>query len=87
MAIFYVLYSSSADKYYIGHTTEPVNERLRKHNSNHDGYTGKFRDWKVVYTEEYPSKEMAYAREREVKKWKSRSRVEKLIAKSEHPGF
>jgi putative endonuclease len=49
-----------------------VGERLRKHNSNHDGYTGKYRDWKVVYKEVFQTKELAYNREREVKKWKSR---------------
>jgi putative endonuclease len=85
-AYFYILYSSLANKFYIGHTTESVDERLRKHNSSHQGYTGKFNDWKVVYFEPFPSKEMAYAREREVKSWKSRKRIEKLIDGSEHPG-
>jgi putative endonuclease len=38
-----------------------------------------------VYGEEYDSKEAAYAREREVKNWKSRKMIEKMIARSEHP--
>ena len=84
-AVFYLLYSNSAASYYIGHTAEPLIERLRKHNSNHKGFTGKFRDWKVVYTESFPSKELAYAREREVKKWKNKKLIEKLIRGSEHP--
>jgi len=78
---------STANKFYIGHTTEPIEERLRKHNSNHKGFTGKFQDRKIVFTEGYPSQELAYAREREVKNWKSSKRIEKLIAGSEHPAF
>jgi len=86
-ALVYILYSISADKYYIGHTTEPIEERIRKHNSGHKGFTGKFRDWKVVYYHEYESKGLSFRREFELKSWKSRSRIEKLISGSEHqPG-
>ena len=80
-AIFYILYSVSADKYYIGHTTEPIEERLRKHNSNHKGFTGKFADWIVVHIEIHESKKDAYRRELEVKKWKSRKKIELLIGR------
>jgi len=62
MAVFYILYSIKADKYYIGHTSEPMMERLRKHNSSHAGFTGKFQDWTTVYTEVHSSKKSAYAR-------------------------
>ena len=78
-AVFYILFSPTADKFYIGHTTEPIEVRLRKHNSHHKGFTGKFSDWKVAYTELYDSKELAYAREREVKNWKSRKMIEQLV--------
>ena len=70
-AKFYILFSTSANKYYVGHTTEAIEERLRKHNTNHKGFTGKLNDWIVVFTENFPSKQLAYAREREVKNWKS----------------
>jgi putative endonuclease len=78
-ATFYILFSPSANKYYVGHTTEPIEERLRKHNANHEGFTGKFQDCRAVYTENYHLKELAYKREREVKKWKSRRMIELLI--------
>ncbi len=86
-AHFYILFSSSANKFYIGHTTEPLQERLRKHRSNHQGFTGKFNDWMVVYSEIYSTKELAYAREREVKNWKSKHRIQKLLAGSKHSGY
>ena len=79
-ALFYILFSASADKYYIGHTTEPIEERLRKHNSNHAGFTGKFSDWNIAYTENHLTKRDAYRRELEVKSWKSRKKIEALIA-------
>ncbi len=84
-ATFYILFSRSANKYYVGHTTEPIEERLRKHNSNHKGFTGMSADWIIVYTESFSSKQLAYAREREVKNWKSRKKIEQLI--TEHPDF
>ena len=83
---FYILYSPTADRYYIGHTTELPTERLRKHNSNHNGFTGKFRDWVIVYLEEHVDKRAAYKRELQVKAWKNRERIERLIKlASEHP--
>ncbi|MCP9749348.1 GIY-YIG nuclease family protein [Ferruginibacter sp. HRS2-29] len=79
MFYFYTLYSSSLDKFYIGHTSDLLANRLAKHNSNHKGFTGGRGDWIIVYHEKHETKNLAYAREREVKKWKSRSRIQKLI--------
>ena len=83
---FYILHSKKLNKFYIGHTSD-LQDRLRKHNSNHKGYTGKVNDWEIVCTEAFPSKELAYEREREIKKWKSKVKIQKLIAiyGSEHP--
>jgi len=83
---FYILRSKTLDKFYIGHTSS-LEERLRKHNSNHKGFTGKVNDWRIVYSEEYATKEEAYSRERLVKKWKSKVRIQELILgkSSEHP--
>ena len=78
-AHFYILYSASSNKYYVGHTTEPLEERLRKHNSDHKGFTGKYHDWILAHREKYASKSEAYTRERQVKGWKSRKMIEKLL--------
>ena len=79
MHTFYILFSLLKDKYYIGHTGDDLQERLRKHNSNHKGFTGKVGDWKIVYSEPYSTKEEAFARERQIKSWKNRKRIESLI--------
>jgi putative endonuclease len=75
---FYIIYSKTKNRFYIGHT-ENIKTRLKKHNTNHKGFTGKVNDWKIVYTEVYTTKPEAYARERQVKSWKSRKAIKKLI--------
>ena len=88
MFTFYILYSATLDKYYIGHTGDDISERLRRHNSSHKGFTGGLGDWEIVYQEVFDSKTLAYARERQVKGWKSRKRIVELIsAGSGHPGL
>ena len=84
-ATFYILYSTVLDRYYIGHTEDDMSQRLRRHNANHKGFTGKANDWTVAYTEKLPSKDDAYARERLVKSWKSRIKIEKLISENNPP--
>ncbi|HEU4555539.1 MAG TPA: GIY-YIG nuclease family protein, partial [Chitinophaga sp.] len=54
-----ILYSPTRNQYYIGHTGDDLNERLRRHNSNHKGFTGKTGDWTMIYNEPYSSKHLA----------------------------
>jgi len=76
----YILFSSLANKYYVGYTGDKLSTRLQKHNSNHKGFTGKYIDWILVYSEEFETKSGAMSRERQIKSWKSRKEIEKLIA-------
>jgi putative endonuclease len=80
MHFVYVLYSSTRDKYYVG-SCEDVDKRLVKHNTNHSGFTGKTGDWIIKWTEEHPGKSTAVKRENQIKAWKSRKMIEKLINK------
>ncbi|MBB2146737.1 GIY-YIG nuclease family protein [Pedobacter sp. LMG 31464] len=79
MFYLYILYSKARDRYYVGSTGDLV-DRLKTHNSNHSGFTGHTGDWVVVYKEVFDAKEKAYAKERAIKKWKSRKMIEKLIS-------
>lgn len=54
--------------------------RLRHHLTNHDGFTSKAKDWVVVHTENFNDKSSAYKRELEIKAWKSKKMIERLIA-------
>ena len=79
MCYFYILHSTTLDRYYVGYTASTLEQRLHWHLSNHKGFTGKAKDWKIAYHESFDTKKEAYAREREVKKWKSRKKIEELI--------
>ena len=75
----YILFSVQLNRYYIGSCSVDLGERLRKHLSNHKGYTGKAKDWEVVYFEEFDNVSNARKRELQIKKWKSRKMIEALI--------
>jgi putative endonuclease len=83
IAIVYIIHSKSLDRYYIGHTTEPIEERLRKHLAAHSGFTSKAKDWKVMYTEEFSDKSQAYRRELQIKGWKSKKRIQQLLDRTQ----
>jgi len=78
----YILFSKRKNQYYVGYTSDSLESRLRKHNSDHKGFTGKYGDWRIVYKEQYHDKVIALKREAEIKKWKSRIRIEQLIARA-----
>ena len=75
----YILFSKARNRYYIGFTGDDMGSRLRKHNSNHGGFTGSANDWELLWQEEHDSQTEARARESEIKKWKRRKRIETLI--------
>ena len=78
----YILFSETLDKFYVGHTSEELHERLRKHLSNHSGFTAKAKDWKIVYYEVFSDKSNAYKRELEIKSWKRKIKISQLIKSS-----
>jgi putative endonuclease len=89
MCHLYILYSAFLNAYYAGSTCDDLSQRLRRHNSNHKGYTGKTADWRLLYKEPFETIRLARIRERQIKRWKSRKMIEKLIHTSidisEHP--
>ena len=74
----YIIYSDSRDRYYIGSSADPKG-RLERHNSANRGYTASGQPWRIVYTEEHMNKTFALRRERQLKSWKNRGRLEALI--------
>ena len=75
----YILYSSFKDKFYIGYTSN-IEERLIRHNQKSKGFTGTTNDWKIVYSELHSTKLEALTREKQIKSWKSRSKIQALIS-------
>ena len=64
----YILYSPSIQRYYTGSTGDDLQERLRRHNSNHRGFTGKTDDWEVVFSKIYENKTEGLFEEKRIKK-------------------
>ena len=83
MYTVYILYPPLVDRFYIGYTGGSIEDRLQKHLANHKGFTSKNHDWKIVHTEVYESKKEAMKREKEIKNWKSRKMIERLIGSTE----
>ena len=75
----YLLFSESKNRYYIGYSSN-LEARLIRHNQKSKGFTGNTNDWKVVYTEQYNTKEEAQKRELQIKSWKSRIKIQELIS-------
>jgi putative endonuclease len=74
----YILRSQKTDKYYIGSTSN-INDRLKRHNGGRSIYTKSGIPWELVYTEEYLSRSEAMIREKQLKSWKNKKRIEELI--------
>jgi putative endonuclease len=84
MFTVYILYSRTADRYYVGHT-DNLEARLSSHNSpeRRGEYTRRNGPWELAYHESgFSSRSGAMSREREIKKWKSRKMIERLIHSS-----
>ena len=74
----YILYSKILDRYYIGSTSD-LQERLKKNNRNHKGYTNAGKPWVIIYYETFETKADALRREKQLKAWKNRQKIELLL--------
>ena len=75
----YILESQTTGKYYTGYTSNLIN-RLSKHNRGLSPTTRRLKGpWKIIHTESFETKTEAIKRERQIKKWKDRKLIEKLI--------
>ena len=75
----YILYSESADKYYIGQTPD-LETRLLFHNQlSANSFTSRYRPWALKLTIEVPDASAAHRIERYIKKRKSKKYLQRLI--------
>jgi len=88
MFYIYILYSESADRYYVGHTNDPA-RRLIEHNTIEEvKFTTKFRPWTMQLAFEVSeSRGEAIKVERFIKRQKSRPFIKKLIESKDNPDF
>jgi putative endonuclease len=75
----YILYSRQLERFYVGET-EDVEVRLKSHLLGISRYTSAAKDWTLVYLERFETRSQSIAREKEIKRKKSRKYIEWLIA-------
>jgi putative endonuclease len=79
MHYIYILHSPSADRFYIGSTSN-LEGRLTAHNHpKNKGWTKRFQPWKMVYSEVFETKEEAMIREQKLKSYKSKTFLQKIV--------
>jgi len=75
----YILRSQTTGKYYTGYTSN-LKDRLSRHNRGLSKTTRRLKGpWEIVYTECFETKTEALKREIQIKRWKDRKLIEKLI--------
>lgn len=75
----YILKSEKTDRYYIG-STNNIESRLKRHNNGRNKSTKLGIPWKLVYSENFSTKQEAYRREFQIKSYKNGNVFKKLIA-------
>jgi putative endonuclease len=63
----YILFSEKLNRYYIGQTQD-IDSRLVEHNSGKGKFTGKAKDWVVVFTQIFETRGEAMIMESKIKK-------------------
>ncbi len=74
----YVLKSMINNRYYVGSTSN-IEERVQRHNAGRVRSTKPFIPWELIYSEPFTSLKTANRREFQIKAWKSREAIERLI--------
>ena len=80
MYILYILKSLKNGRYYIGQTSN-IQSRIHRHNSKKVPSTAGLTPWVLVYLEFYETRSEVVKRERQIKGWKSRKAIERLLDK------
>ena len=81
MFFVYILESESSGRYYIGQT-KTLYQRVAYHNANFSRALKNRGPWTLIYFEKYPTRAEAVRRERQLKGWKDRSLIERLVSAS-----
>jgi putative endonuclease len=77
----YILRSQSTTRYYIGQTQD-VESRLAYHNANYSKSLKNRGPWELIHREEFATRAEAMRRERQIKSWKDRQMIERLVGAS-----
>lgn len=81
MYFVYILKSEVNNQYYIGYCSD-LDRRLKRHNKGYVESTKRYKPWQLVHKEEKNTEQEAILREQQLKSWKSRAAIERLINNS-----
>ena len=81
MFYVYILRSLKNGSFYVG-STQDLTKRVERHNLGGNLYTRKFKPFELVWSEVYNTRAEAVRRECQVKQWKSKKALERLIFKT-----
>lgn len=81
MFVTYILQSKNVGAYYIGSCAN-LEIRLHQHNIGRVKATKRYAPWSVVHSESFDTLRDARKREAQIKSWKRRGAIEKLIKHS-----
>jgi putative endonuclease len=76
----YILKSLKNGQYYVG-SSNNYKTRVFQHNNGLSRSTKNGRPWKLIYIEKYSTLANARNREKQIKRWKSRTAIERLVSK------
>jgi putative endonuclease len=81
MYYLYILFSTEADRFYVGHSSDPW-QRLQQHLTNSgDKYTGSYKDWELKGVFEVSlNKGAADKVEKFIKRQKNRVLIENILS-------
>ncbi len=77
----YILESQKDRSYYIG-SCKDLEKRISLHNQGLVKSTKRALPWKLIHSETFETRKDAQCREQEIKRWKKRSAIEKMISNS-----
>ena len=79
MAYIYILKSLRNDKFYIGSTSQSVEERIKRHNSGHIYSTNRLKPLEIVFKQHFDDIAIAQKYERRLKRFKRHDFIEKIV--------
>jgi putative endonuclease len=77
----YILQSESTARYYVGQTQD-IETRVAYHTANYAKSLKNRGPWQLVYQERHATRAEAVRRERQIKSWKDRAMIARLVSAS-----
>ncbi len=74
----YILKSEKIDRFYTGYT-ENLERRLKEHNHGKTCSLKAYLPLRIIYSEEFPTKQEAFRRELQIKKYKGGEAFKRLV--------